>query len=90
LFTFFDRAIAYRKEPHGCQFDGSYAISLMTLKQQCIRQTDSREVLFDKLISMCKKKKKKKKKKKFYREKTKVMSQAKGKARQEKNKKNLI
>jgi hypothetical protein len=38
--------IPARKKPHGCQFDGSYAITLLTLKQQCIRQTDSREVLF--------------------------------------------
>jgi hypothetical protein len=45
-------AIAYRKEPLGCQFDGSYAITLLTLKQQCIRQTDSREVLFDSIYML--------------------------------------
>jgi hypothetical protein len=36
IIKFIYIVIVYQKEPHGCQFDGSYAITLLTLKQQCI------------------------------------------------------
>jgi uncharacterized protein Smg (DUF494 family) len=41
--------IIYSLSKRTSRLDGSYAITLLTLKQQCIRQTDSREVLFDRL-----------------------------------------